>query len=146
MTVKKTANKGFDLSDLKPTTEEIKIELKHPLTMEPFTKPDGSSMSVTVYAPFSTGYKKALHEVANERIKLQSKAAEAGKKLELMAEDVEENSISFLTKVTKDFDLVLEGKAVEFSKDFVKKLYTEFVGIKEQVEAEIDNTENFMKH
>ena len=145
MATKKTA-KGFDLSDLKPTTDEIKVELKHPLTMEPFTKPDGSVMSVTVHAPYSVGYKAALHEVANERIKLQSKAQEAGKKVELLAQDVEENTVNFLTKVTKDFDLVLEGKAVEFSKDFVRQLYTEFVGIKEQVEAAIDDTENFMKH
>ena len=142
MTTKKTTNKGFDLSDLKPTSETIKVDLKHPITQGPFIKPDGGQMSVTVHAPYSAEYKKAMHEVANERIERASKGKGSDK---ITAEEVEDNSISFLTKVTKEFDLVLDGKPVEFTKTFVKQLYTEFVGIREQVEAALEDTANFMK-
>lgn len=143
MTTAKTKSKGFDLADLKPTTNEVKVELKTPFG-EPITKADGKPQTITLAAPYSKEFKAATHASANERIEKNAKRKQ-GEDLKITAEDIDEGQISFLVSITKSYDLELGGKPVEFSKDFTKSLYEEFIGIRDQVEAALDNTSNFTK-
>lgn len=145
MTTKKTVTKGFDLADLQPTANEVVVKLKTPKG-EIITKADGSPQTITVAAPYSKEFKAATHAAANERIERNAKQKSASGELKITAEDIDENTVNFLVKITKGYDLEMGGKAVEFSKEFTYKLYDgSFIGIREQVEAELDDTTNFTK-
>lgn len=141
MTAKKQESKGFDLSDLKPTSDTITVELKHPIIGEELIKDDGTVMSIEVYAPYAKGYKKVFHEQANKRLKERSKKD----KIDFTYEEIEDGSLELLAKTTVSWNLQLGGANLPFSVGKAKEIYDDYFWIKEQVMEAQSNLENFMK-
>lgn len=138
MATKKT--QGFDLNDLKPTSDTIVVELKHPITDEPLLMDSGSPMSVTVMAPYSAGYKKVFHDQANKRIQRNAKKAK-----EITYEEIEEGSLDLLSRTTVEWSLQLGGSSLAFSQAKAKEIYSDFFWIKDQVLEAQGDLANFMK-
>lgn len=142
MATKKQETKGFDLADLKPTSDTIVVELKHPITGEDLVKDDGTVMSIEVYAPYAKEYKKVFHEQANKRLQKRSKSG----KTDFTYEEIEEGSLDLLTKATVNWNLQFGGANLPFSIGKAKEIYDEYFWIKEQVMEAQGNLENFMKN
>lgn len=135
MATPKKEVQGFDLANLKPTSDTIDVELVHPVTEEPL------GMTITVYATHSKEYKAVVHAQANARIKKMSK----GKKVEWTADDVEEAGLTAVANTTKGWNLIFDGKPVPFSVDKAKEIYSDYYWIKTQVEEAQNDLSNFMK-
>lgn len=132
----------MDLNELKPKSDTIKVTLLHPVSFEPILKEDGKEMTITAYLPFSKVYKQAVHEQANKHIQ---KLASKNKQVKYTAEDLDAANLELLSKITKEWDIVLEGKTPKCTPDNVSSLYKDFPWIKEQVEDAVNDISSFMK-
>ena len=130
----------MDLSDLKPKSDSIVVELVHPVTQEPLADKK-CPMTITVYGPYSKHYKDAIHEQTNKRIAKSQKT----KKVSFTSEEVEAYGLELLSKVTKEWNILLGGKCPELSVGSATEIYTDFPWIREQVEEAINDTASFMK-
>lgn len=137
---KKTPTKGFDLADLKPTSEVIEVPLVHPANGDPLMV-DDKQMYIVIYAPHSKVYKQAQHDEVNKRIK----AAQKGKKNSFTSEEVEQSALELLAKITKEWFIVLGGETPQVTQANAITLYQDFPWIKTQVEEAIGDAANFTK-
>jgi hypothetical protein len=131
----------MDLLDLKPKADTIEVILNHPVTLEPIAKEDGTEMSITVYAPHSKVYKEALHEQINRRLQ----KAQKSKKFSLTSEEAEQSALEVLSRVTKEWDIVLGGKTPKLDFQSAVDLYRDYPWIKDQVEEALNDTASFLK-
>lgn len=129
----------MDLKDLDIKSETITTILTHPITGEVLTKKDGTDMSVTTYGVFSPQYKIAVNRISNIRLKQVSKTG----KIDLTAEEIEENNLNRLVETTVGWNLQLDGKDVVFSKDTAKEIYIRFPFIRYQAVADQEDMTNF---
>tara|TARA_R100001086_G_scaffold215190_1_gene131307 strand:+ start:830 stop:1210 length:381 start_codon:yes stop_codon:yes gene_type:complete len=125
----------MDLKDLKPKSDLVVTELMHPGTGDPLLHDDGRPFTVTTYATHSKGYKEALYEQANRRIKQKDK--------EFKAEDVDINALELLSNITTDWDIIYDGKPLKLTKGKAKEVYDELFWIRNQVEDSIGSFEAF---
>lgn len=130
----------MDLSSLKPKSNVIEVILKHPGNGDTLVKPDGTEQSITVYAPHSKEYKKALYAQQNERLK----KAQAGNKVEIDAEEIADIRIQLLADVTKSWDILIDGKCPKLTPAKARSLYEEIFWIPGQIEEEIEGYLGFM--
>lgn len=131
----------MDLKDLKPKSDTVDVEIVHPTTLEPLKNDDGSSMTITVYAPHSKEYKALVHEQTNKRLKQVSKT----KKSEITAEELERAGLELISKATKDWNITFDGEQPKFSPDLAIKVYDEIFWIRDQIEEAISNSLDFTR-
>lgn len=129
----------MDLNDLEIKKDTLVVELRHPITDEPLTMKDGRPMSIEVYGPFSTKYKEVNYAISNARLKKASKTG----KVELTAEEIEEQQINRLIKTTTNWTLQVDGKELPFSEDKAREVYERFPFARYQVVAEQEDVTNF---
>jgi hypothetical protein len=130
----------FDLSDLKPKSDTITVDLLHPGTGDPLAS-EKSKMQIILYAPHTKEYKQVVHEQQNKRLeRLRSK-----KKNFVSAEDIENLALEMVVKVTKEWDILLNGEVPKLTVDKVKEIYTEYPFIVEQINEAIDDYNSFTK-
>lgn len=133
-----------DLNDLKPKSETIEVVLRHPATDEPITYPEGKvekPMTISVYNPWSAGYKKAIHDQTNKRLV----KAQKGKKSSYTAEDLEAGAMELLSKVTTGWDIQLGGEKPKFTPAKAVQVFTDFPWIRDQIEEALNDTSGFLK-
>ena len=125
---------------VKDTTD---VELVHPMSGEVLTNDDGSSMTITVYGPYSDFYKKTMHAQQNKRL---AKAQRMGGKMNLTAEELEAGALDLLVKCTKGWKLTLnDGEGfLKLNEENVRKVYTEEPWVRDQVEAVMGDTRAFL--
>lgn len=131
----------MDLMNLKPTSDTVVVQLLHPNTGEAIDNDDGSAMTVTVYASHSKEHKAVLHEQTNKRIKMMS----GGKVKEFTSEDIEEATLSLLSKITAEWDITYNGKKPALTVAIAKELYNDVFWIKDQVEGSLAEALDFTK-
>ena len=130
----------MDLLDLTPKSDEIVVVIKHPATGDTLQNEDGTDMTITICAPYSKDYKKAIHEITNKRLKkMQSKG-----KNEVTAEELEEGSLEVLAKTTRAWNITYDGESPKLTVTKAKEVYDRVFWIKEQIEVASAESLDFM--
>lgn len=131
----------MDLMNLKPTSDTVEVTLVHPNTGEILKNDDDTDMIITVYASHSKEHKAILHEQTNKRLKVM----QSGKKQEFTAQDIEEATLTLLSKTTASWDITYGGKKPKLTVTRAKELYDEVFWIKDQIEAALAESLDFTK-
>lgn len=131
----------MDLMNLKPTSDTVEVKLVHPNTGDTLKNDDKTDMTIIVHASHSKEYKTALHEQTNKRLK----AMQSGKKQEITAQDMEEATLTLLSKVTADWNITYGGEKPKLTVAKAKDLYDEVFWIKDQIEEAVADSLDFTK-
>ena len=131
----------MDLMNLKPASDTVEVTLVHPNTGDILKNDDKSEMTITVYASHAKEHKAVLHEQTNKRLK----AMQAGKKQEFTAQDIEEATLTLLSKVTAEWNITYGGEKPKLTVAKAKDLYDEVFWIKDQIEGALADSLDFTK-
>jgi hypothetical protein len=131
----------MDLKDFAPKSDEIVVEIKHPINKEPLMNDDGTPMTIVIYAQHSKVYKKVQRELINKRLK---EAQESGSK-EIDYEQLEEAALELMVKSTKSWNITYEGKKPKLTEAKARQIYDEVFWIKAQIEEAAAASLDFMK-
>ncbi len=132
----------MDLMNLKPSSDTVEVTLKHPNTGDTLKNDDKSDMTITLYASHSKEHKAAMHEQTNKRLK----AMQSGKKkVEFKSEELEEATLTLLSKVTADWNITYGGEKPKLTVAKAKDLYNEVFWIKDQIEEALADSLDFTK-
>ena len=126
----------MDLKDLTPKEFTVDVPIVHPVSGEPLVNDDGSEMTITMYAPYSKEYKAVLHSQTNKRLKNRDK--------EITAEGIEESTLELLAQTTKSWNITFDGEQPKCTASKAKDIYTEVFWIRNQLEAGVDKTLDFI--
>jgi hypothetical protein len=131
----------MDLKDLTPKSDTVEVTLVHPATGEIIQNDDDSPMTITLYASHSKEYKNLIYQQTDKRLK----KAQFDKKIEINSAEIEESTLDLFANATKSWKITFDGKQPELSPKVAKQIYTEVFWIKDQIDAAIANSANFMK-
>ena len=131
----------MDLINLKPTSDTVEVALVHPNTGAALKNDDKTPMTITVYASHSKEHKAVLHEQTNKRLK----AMQSGKKQDFTAQDIEEATLTLLSKITADWNITYGGEKPKLSVSKAKDIYEEVFWIKDQIEGALADSLDFTK-
>ena len=131
----------MDLINLKPTSDTVEVALVHPNTGAALKNDDKTPMTITVYASHSKEHKAVLHEQTNKRLK----AMQSGKKQDFTAQDIEEATLTLLSKVTADWNITYGGEKPKLSVAKARDIYEEVFWIKDQIEGALADSLDFTK-
>ena len=122
----------------KDTTD---VELVHPVTGEALLNADKTQMTITVHGPYSSRYKKIMHEQQNKRL---AKATRTGGRMNLSAEELEAGALDLIVKCVEDWNITLTDKPEPFSEAKVREVFGKLPWVKEQVDAAFGDTRAFL--
>lgn len=131
---------SFDLNSLKPVKADdgATLEVVHPETEEVIP-----GMTITLLGQDSKVYRKiqlAKQQAALNRISKGKRA------VDLDAEKLAEDSIDDLVKLTTGWaGFMLDGTELECTSENVRKVYTEWAWIREQVQEFVADRSNFFR-
>lgn len=131
---------SFDLNSLKPVKADdgATLEVVHPETEEVIP-----GMTITLLGQDSKVYRKiqlAKQQAALNRISKGKRA------VDLDAEKLAEDSIDDLVRLTTGWaGFMLDGTALECTSENVRKVYTEWAWIREQVQEFVADRSNFFR-
>ena len=131
----------MDLMNLKPASDTVEVTLVHSNTGDALKNDDKSDMTITVHASHSKEHKAVLHEQTNKRLK----AMQAGKKQEFTAQDIEEATLTLLSKITVEWNITYGGEKPKLTVTKAKELYDEVFWIKDQIEGALADSLDFTK-
>jgi len=131
----------MDLMNLKPTSDTVEVKLVHPNTGDVLKNDDKTPMTITVYASHSKEHKAAMHEQTNKRLK----AMQGNKKIDFKSEEIEEATLTLLSKVTADWNVTYGGEKPKLTVTKAKELYGEVFWIKDQIEEALADSLDFTK-
>lgn len=123
-----------------------RIELLHPVSKEPV------GLGFTVLGKHSQTFRDIVKERINKTVREQSMAAQRGKPAKLKtAEVAEAEAVELLAACTTGWDSgegedywLINGDKLSFNHANAITVYTQFLWIREQVDAAIGDLENFM--
>jgi hypothetical protein len=101
----------MDLMDLKPTSNTVEVNLKHPNTGVVLKNEDKTDMTIVVYATHSKEYKELMHEQTNKRLK----AMQSNKKTDITAQDMEKATLDMLSKITSEWNITYNKEQPKLS-------------------------------
>jgi hypothetical protein len=131
----------MDLKALKPQSDTITVELKHPSTGEPLLNIDDTPMTITVWAAHSKEYKSVIHEAANKRLKKAAKTK--NKQVDLTIEEIEQQGLDLAVAVIKDWNITYGEDMPKFSRDLAEEIYKELFWVREQVDEAVESVDVF---
>ena len=131
----------MDLMNLKPTSDTVEVKLVHPNTGDKLKNDDKTDMIITVYASHAKEHKAAMHEQTNKRLK----AMQGNKKVDFKSEEIEEATLTLLSKVTASWNITYGGEKPKLTATKAKELYNEVFWIKEQIEEALADSLDFTK-
>ena len=131
----------MDLMNLKPTSDTVEVTLTHPNTGATLKNDDKTPMTITVYASHSKEHKEVLHEQTNKRLR----AMQSGKKQDFTAQDIEEATLTLLSKITASWNITYGGENPKLSVAKAREIYDEVFWIKAQVEEALAESLDFTK-
>lgn len=131
----------MDLKALKPQSDTITVELKHPSTGEPLLNVDDTPMTITVWAAHSKEYKSVIHEAANKRLKKAAKTK--NKQVDLTIEEIEQQGLDLAVSVIKDWNITYGEDMPKFSRDLASEIYKELFWVREQVDEAVESVDVF---
>lgn len=131
---------SFDLNSLKPVKADdgATLEVVHPESEEIIP-----GMTITLLGQDSKVYRKI--QLAKQQAAL-NRIAKGKKAVDLDAEKLAEDSIDDLVKLTTGWaGFMLDGAALECTPENVRKVYTEWAWIREQVQEFVADRSNFFR-
>lgn len=131
----------MDLMNLKPTSDTVEVKLVHPNTGNTLKNDDNTDMTITLYASHSKEHKAVLHEQTNKRLK----AMQSGKKQDFTAQDIEEATLTLLSKITAEWDITYGGEKPKLTVAKAREIYDEVFWIKAQMEDALADSLDFTK-
>jgi mRNA-degrading endonuclease RelE of RelBE toxin-antitoxin system len=131
----------MDLKTLKPKSDTITVELKHPSTGEPLINSDDTPMTITVWASHSKEYKAVIHAAANKRLKRASKSK--NKQVEMTIEEIEQQGIELAVQIIKEWNITYDDQMPELNTEFATKVYSELFWVREQVDEAVESVDVF---
>lgn len=131
----------MDLKDLTPKSDDIVVNIVHPISKEPLVNDDGSPMTITLYAQYSKEYKKVQRELINKRLK----EAQAAGNTDIDYEQLEAAALELMAKTTKAWDITFDGKKPKLTEAKARQIYDEVFWIKAQIEEAVADSLDFMK-
>lgn len=131
----------MDLKALKPQSDIITVELKHPSTGESLLNIDDTPMTITVWAAHSKEYKSVIHEAANKRLKKAAKTK--NKQVDLTIEEIEQQGLDLAVAVIKDWNITYGEDMPKFSRDLASEIYKELFWVREQVDEAVESVDVF---
>lgn len=136
---------ALDLSALDTTASSEKgavLELLHPTSGAVLTQSDGSKVTITLAGEDSERYRRATRASIDRRLKAQ----QSGRRLQLYAEEMENDAIERLVAVTISWSGIGMGEGdLPFSADAARALYRKLPWVREQAEAFVLDRANFLK-
>lgn len=131
---------SIDLRQFETDNEGEWLDLLHPVTGELIRDENDVLLRVNLVGKDSKEYRKAQRAITQRRLKSRSKANRFD------ADAIEHEAIDILVACTKEWSgFAEEGEELEFNPANVRKVYTEYPWIKEQVDEFVDDRGNFMK-
>ncbi len=116
------------------------MELEHPATGDVLLH-EGAPITITVLGTDSKTWRNKQREYQRQRI---AKMSRSKKNVDLLISD--EDACNLLAECTIDWTgIIVDGKAIKFSKDAAVDLYSKYNWIREQVDAFIGDRANFLK-
>lgn len=116
------------------------LELLHPVTGELIRDEDDGLMRIELVGKDSKEFRKAQRAITSRRLKSRSKANR------IDADALEHEAVDMLVACTKGWEgFADEGELLEFNPANVRKVYTKYAWIKEQVDEFVDDRGNFMQ-
>ena len=131
----------MDLIDLKPKSDTVTVNLVHPFTGDALTNEDGSQMSITVDATHSKTHKEARYEITNKRLQ----KSQRGKNTDITAEELEENTLDILCKITSSWNITYAGSKPKLTPTEARKVYEDIYWIKDQIDGALTEAQDFTK-
>jgi len=131
----------MDLMNLKPTSDTVEVKLVHPNTGDQLKNDDKTDMTITVYASHSKEYKSAMHEQTNKRLK----AMQGNKRLDFKSEEIEDATLTLLSRVTASWDITYGGEKPKLTVARARELYDQVFWIKDQIEGALADSLDFTK-
>lgn len=128
-----------EVGTVRDTTE---ITLYNPKTRATLYNADGSPMTVTVYGPYSEEYRKVQHDLSNRRLK---RAQRGGSGMTITAEEASEAAEELLARIVAGWNLTVDTKPEPFTAESVRAVFKEFPWVKEQVDAVLGDTSDFLE-
>jgi hypothetical protein len=131
---------SFDLNSLKPVRADdgAVLEVVHPESEEVIP-----GMTITLLGQDSKVYRKI--QLAKQQAAL-NRIAKGKKAVDLDAEKLAEDSIDDLVQLTTGWSgFTLDGVTLECTPDNVRKVYSEWAWIKEQVQEFVADRSNFFR-
>lgn len=132
----------MDLSDLKPKSDTVTVELKHPISGDTITHDNGKSMTITVYGAHSKEYKKIQNQIADARLE---KSYQSGDRMQNMSmTELRESAMTLACKTVKSWDITMNGKKPKLTEEAAAEIFEEFDWILDQVQVAVNNFEAFL--
>jgi hypothetical protein len=131
----------MDLMNLKPTSDTVEVKLVHPNTGDQLKNDDKTDMTITVYASHCKEYKSVMHEQTNKRLK----AMQSGKNKDFTSQDMEEATLTLLSKITASWDITYGGEKPKLTVAKARELYDQVFWIKDQIEGALADSLDFTK-
>lgn len=130
---------SIDLGQFETGTEGEWLEILHPVTGQPIDDEEGA-LRVELVGKDSKQYRKAQRVITERRLKSRSKANRFD------ADALEQEAIDILVACTLGWEgFADDGETLECNPSNVRKVYTKYPWLKEQVDEFVDDRGNFMK-
>lgn len=115
----------------------VAMQLKHPTTGEPLAQENGEPITITLAGADSDRFRSAQRANADRRIKNARRNSSSA--------DIEADGLELLASATLGWSgIKVDGEALDANKANVKKVYTRFPWIREQVDVFIGDRANFL--
>lgn len=115
------------------------MTLRHPSDKDQIvTHDDDTPQTITLAGYDSPRWRKANREQIDAQVA-------KGRKSQITADEMENNSIELLVAATLDWNITLDGEKPKFSPDAARKFYKRFIWVREQVDNFAANRANFIK-
>lgn len=129
---------GFDFSNLGTAAmanEGVVVELRHPTERTPM------GAYITVLGKDGTVFRRLERTQTNRRLTEAARTRD----LALKAEEIEADRLDLLVACTKGWEGILKnGEPIPFSPENVRKLYTDYPWVSEQVERAMGDRSLFI--
>jgi hypothetical protein len=107
------------------------MQLLSPVTDEP------TDSTITLYGADSSVYRCTIKNIGNRRMQRGNKR--------VTSEAIEAEGIELLTACTASWENIeIDGEVLKCTPENIKRIYTEFIWVREQVDAFIGDRANFL--
>jgi len=130
----------MNLDSIGRAKDESTLSIKNPSNGKVVKNDDGTDMEVTVYGEYSADWKNALYDRTKARIE---KSKETGQ-TSMSFEDMEDENFEVTCRCTKSWNLTDKDGPIELTPENVRRIYTDYPWVYQQVRAHMENSSNFL--
>jgi hypothetical protein len=115
------------------------MEVLHPATNQPLEDDEGEPVLITLAGIDSEVFRKAQRAATNRRLAVKGRT-------KITADELEQDALEALVACTLDWSgIAIGGEVLECTKANVRKVYTEFRWLREQVDEFVGDRAGFLK-